>query len=235
MKRQQHTSRARDPRRLRIAGMVLAAGRGRRFRGERPKQLAAMLGEPLVCHACRALLGCGVDPAILVVGFRGQAVARAALETATQARAALEVVANPAWRSGLSSSVAAGLAQVPQGADALLLVPADQPLLAAHHLSALLETYRRTGAPMVAAADGAGRPRGAPALFARSRFALLARLEGDSGAGAILAGATDDLLTVPIPDEALMDVDTADDLVRLEHATRGLSSGPRTVSQTGGT
>ena len=85
-----------------LAGLVLAAGAGRRFGG--PKPLARYRGEPLVAHALRSVAGCCDAGVTVVVGAAGPDVAAAA----RAALPAVRVVANPDWATGLAGSLRAG-------------------------------------------------------------------------------------------------------------------------------
>ena len=82
-----------------IAGIVLAAGAGRRFGG--PKALVEVDGERLVDRAVRVLREAGVTSTYVVQGAAPLTVAGA------------EVVDNPDWGAGMGSSLRAGLAALP--------------------------------------------------------------------------------------------------------------------------
>ena len=85
----------------RIAGLILAAGAGRRFGG--PKQLAELNGRPLLEHAVRAMAA-AVDRVVVVLGARAdEVVAGADLRGA-------EVVVCAGWADGMSASLRCGLA-----------------------------------------------------------------------------------------------------------------------------
>ena len=60
--------------------------------------------------------------------------------------------------------------------------------------------------------------RGVPALFARCYFDRLQALSGNCGAKQILRELKEDIIELRIP-EAGLDVDTPEDLLRLEFAT----------------
>jgi 2-C-methyl-D-erythritol 4-phosphate cytidylyltransferase / 2-C-methyl-D-erythritol 2,4-cyclodiphosphate synthase len=57
---------------MRVAALLLAAGRGTRFGGETPKQFASLLGEPVLRHAARALLDGGLVQRLLPVAPAGE-------------------------------------------------------------------------------------------------------------------------------------------------------------------
>ncbi|WP_414945117.1 nucleotidyltransferase family protein [Amycolatopsis sp. cmx-11-32] len=82
------------------AGLLLAAGAGRRFGG--PKALAVLDGEPFVVRALRVLTDAGCAPVRVVLGASAEEV-RALLPDSEAA-----VVAED-WESGLGASLRAGL------------------------------------------------------------------------------------------------------------------------------
>jgi CTP:molybdopterin cytidylyltransferase MocA len=86
-----------------VAGLLLAAGAGRRFGG--PKALVQLDGEPLVLRALRALTAAGCEPVRVVVGASAEQV-RALLPDPAQAVEAED------WATGMGASLRAGLASL---------------------------------------------------------------------------------------------------------------------------
>ena len=197
-----------------IGAVVLAAGGSSRLGGGTPKQLLAYGGRALVRRAAEAALAAATAPVVVVLGARAEAV-REAL-----AGLPVRVVVNAAWAEGMSTSVAAGVRALLDATadgpalDGALLTLADQPLVDAAALGALVRAFAERRTPIVAAEYGG--VVGAPALFARARLdALLALPPGDRGAGALLRGAAAHELTrVPLAAAAL-DVDTPADAAAL--------------------
>ncbi|MDX2119450.1 MAG: nucleotidyltransferase family protein [Gemmatimonadota bacterium] len=201
-----------------IYALVLAAGRGRRFGGD--KLLAPFRGATIIGHVAATLaqaMGGGLlTGGVAVVPVRARALLWP-LDTA-----GLEVVENPEAGTGLASSLRLGLAALAHpdrrpAAAAALVVLADQPLLRLPVIEALVSAWRR--------APGTHRPRyadqpaepGHPVLLDRAAWNLAEALRGDQGLGALLAGhAGVGLVEVP---GANPDVDTAEDLRLLEDMT----------------
>jgi len=106
-----------------VAGVLLAAGGGRRL-GGRPKALLTYEGRPLVEHALRALRDGGCGPVHVVLGAAADEVReRADLSGCV-------IVDNPRWEEGMGSSLRAALASLaaaerPSAAALIGLV--DQP------------------------------------------------------------------------------------------------------------
>ncbi|SEF35676.1 nicotine blue oxidoreductase [Amycolatopsis pretoriensis] len=84
-----------------VAGLLLAAGAGRRFGG--PKALAELDGHPLVLRALATLSAAGCHPIRVVVGAAADRV-RALLPDSAQA------VFAEGWETGMGASLKAGLA-----------------------------------------------------------------------------------------------------------------------------
>lgn len=191
-----------------IGTVLLAAGLGSRF-GAAPKLLARLDGKPLVRHAAEAALGARPRPVVAVLGAHAEAV--------RDALAGLDLVRvdNPDYRTGLASSLRAGLAALPATCAAAIVVLGDMPRVTAAHLDRLAEAF--AGAPELPAAVvpvQAGR-RGNPVLLNLRRLGPdIARLTGDHGAGPLLRGRPD-VLEIPGDPATALDVDTPDALAAL--------------------
>ena len=148
---------------------------------------------------------------ILVTGFDAERVAAAARAFAerTGAGGRLSLVHAAGHAQGLSASLRAGLAAVPPEAEGAFVFLADMPRVPAALAGRLAEAI---GARLAAAPAFEGR-RGHPVLLRRALFDRLAALEGDRGAGAVLAGLGEDLALVETDDPGVVfDVDAPEDL-----------------------
>ncbi|MFI2372135.1 NTP transferase domain-containing protein [Streptomyces sp. NPDC018833] len=192
-----------------VAGLLLAAGGGRRL-GGRPKALLTHRGRPLVEHAVRALREGGCGPVHVVLGASADAVREEADLTGCT------VAENPAWESGMGSSLRVGLGSLPaEGVDAVLVLLVDQPGIGAPAV-ARVRAAGRSRTALAAAAYG-GR-RGHPLVFGADRWAeIAASAVGDRGARAYVAAHEDELTLVECGDVAQeYDIDTPGDLRHLE-------------------
>jgi molybdenum cofactor cytidylyltransferase len=187
-----------------VFAVVLAAGQATRFGAT--KQTAKLHGVPLVSHAAStAALACD-DRVLTVLGHDWDRV-MAALRPGRGF-----VVINDNHASGIGTSIAAA-ARVCRGcADAMLLVLADQPLVTAQHLQALIDNW--TGASDAIVATAYSGTQGPPVLFPRGAFDALSRLKGDVGARTLLQDNDFDVTTVRF-DAAAIDIDTPSDLTTL--------------------
>jgi molybdenum cofactor cytidylyltransferase len=184
-----------------VFAVVLAAGRSRRF--GRSKLLEVLDGQPLVRRAAElARTVCG-DRTAIVTGYDGNAVRTAACD------AAQFVIVNDRHEYGIGLSIALAAKAVAHAADALLLVFADQPLITAEHLQALIEEWSGADDEIVTTAYAG--TQGPPVLFPRAAFGALGALTGDEGAKRVLQDPAFRVRTVPFEDAAI-DIDTPADL-----------------------
>lgn len=189
--------------------IVLAAGSASRFGGA--KQLAPIDGRPMVVNAVRtAARACG-DRTILVTGHESRRIAEAC------AGAAGFIVVNERYRDGIGTSIAAAVSRLRHVAGAIVVSLADQPLVTAEHLRALVGAWN--GADDEIVASGFAGTEGPPALFGRGCFAELAALEGDNGGRALFHDSRFSVTTVAF-EPAAIDVDTPADLRRISRSVR---------------
>jgi molybdenum cofactor cytidylyltransferase len=191
-----------------IAVAIFAAGRGSRFTGDCPKPLAIWQERSLLDHALTASLGSGLTPLILVVGYAHQQVAASAPPN-------INIVHNPHWQQGISSSLKAALhfLENDKSVEALCVGLADQPLIGAIAYQHLAAAYHN-GAKLAVATYGG--VRGNPVLLARSLWSEAMQLQGDEGARQLMR-------THPVVEVACdstgnpQDIDTLEDLVKLKN------------------
>ncbi|MFI7243507.1 nucleotidyltransferase family protein [Streptomyces qinglanensis] len=214
----------------RVAGLLLAAGAGRRL-GGRPKALLRHSGGLLVEHAARALREGGCGPVFVVLGAAGERVRE------TAALPGCVLLDNPDWAQGMGSSLRAGLTAVSaagaaaegaggdaggdagggragHGAEAVLVSLVDQPGIGADVVARVRAAYRSPATLAAAAYDGR---RGHPVLLGSAHWTGVARsARADAGARGYLRERQDALTLVECADLAdPSDIDTPGDLHRL--------------------
>jgi molybdenum cofactor cytidylyltransferase len=187
-----------------LYAIVLAAGASSRFGS--PKQLVRVDGRPLMhTVVSRAVEICG-HSTMVVLG------ANAAELAPLLRHSPATIVINRDWSEGLASSIRAGLARLPGSCSGVMLVLADQAAVTVEDLRRLAGTWRRQPDYMVAAQYGS--TLGAPAIFPSSCFRDLTELRGDRGASPLFRRNPDRVVRVPM-DSAALDIDTPEDLLRL--------------------
>jgi nicotine blue oxidoreductase len=154
-----------------IYAVVLAAGASTRYGSSPPKQVELL---PSVLAALHASVS--VDGILVVLG---------AHDVPTDERS----VTCPDWELGPGASLRCGLAALPAGAEAALVVLADGPDLDPRAIDRVVESWRTEGGDAVAAAYGGQRLH--PVLLARPAWPLVPD-EGARGLEARLV-ACDDL------------------------------------------
>jgi nicotine blue oxidoreductase len=175
-----------------IAGLLLAAGGGRRY--GMPKALAERAGRRWVDLALDVLRDGGCAPLVVVLGAEAAGVrASASLDGAT-------VVDNPGWAEGIGSSLRVGLAALagtPAQAAVVLLV--DTPGITPAAVRRIA-----TGAdPTTLAVATYGGRDGHPVLLGRAHWRGVAALAvGDQGARGYLRSVPDAVRRVPCDDIA---------------------------------
>jgi CTP:molybdopterin cytidylyltransferase MocA len=188
----------RDPIDMRVAGLLLAAGAGRRY--GMPKALVRYGGRLFVERAAAVLHEAGCSPVVIVLG------AGAAEVRATAALPGSSLVDNPDWESGMGSSLQTGLSTL--DADAVVILPVDTPGITPAAVRRLI-TLATPDALARATYDGAP---GHPVLIGRNHWPGVVELSaGDAGAREYLK--RHNTTEVPCADIATgLDVDRPEDL-----------------------
>ena len=190
---------------MRIVGVLLAAGQGTRFGGD--KLLAALAdGTPVGVAAARHLAA-ALGEVIAVV--RPEDARLIHLLAAT----GITVERCPSAWKGMGSSLAHAV-QASADADGWIVALADMPLVRPATVRAVASALEG-GAALVAAAYRGSR--GHPVGFAQAYGPKLAALTGDAGARDIVRAERDRLRLVECDDPGVLaDVDTPADLDSLE-------------------
>lgn len=191
--------------RPKIAAIVLSGGQSRRM-GARNKLLAEIDGTPMVVRVVDAALASQAGPVIVVTGHEREQV-----EAALSGRDVV-LADNPAYTDGISTSLKAGLAAIPDDADGAMICLGDMPLVSADLLDRLIAAYNPTEGRAIAVPTRDGK-RGNPVLWDRRFFAEMGAVAGDVGARHMIGEYAELVAEVETEDEAvLIDIDTPDAL-----------------------
>lgn len=187
-----------------IVGILLAAGRGRRFdpSGTRNKLLQQLPNGEAVAAASAGNLLAALPAVVAVVGPEGEGVAR-------ELRAlGCSVTVCPSADAGMAASLVHAIGHSDAHADGWLIALADMPRVLPSTIAALaraIETGSAIAVPVMA-----GR-RGNPVAFGRQHRAALLALEGDQGARQIVR--SNPVTEIEVDDPGIFeDIDTAADL-----------------------
>jgi CTP:molybdopterin cytidylyltransferase MocA len=195
---------------VRVAAVVLAAGAASRFGS--PKALARLDGRPILEHVLDAVREAGIEQIVVVLGTAADEIEEGIRWLDER------LVRNPDPRY-LSSSLQVGVdaaAALDPDPSAVVIVLGDQPRTRPEVIRALIAAARRDDRPVVVPryADGGGAN---PVLLKADAFELVDEATGDHGLGPVIEANDDLVLEVPVPGSN-PDIDTPDDLRRLEEA-----------------
>jgi molybdenum cofactor cytidylyltransferase len=208
----------------RATGLVLAAGGSRRL--GQPKQLLSYGDGTLLEHVLGVARASGLDQVVCALGEASAEIRR------TVDLRGVDVVDNPDYGAGCSSSIAAALRAVDPRADVLVLLLGDQPGVTPATVAALL--CGRGDAPVAVCryADG----RGHPLAFARTLFGALGALHGDKAVWKLLDRHAAELVEVPVSGPVPRDVDTEENYAAvLAEAAAGAAAASISRSRSSGT
>jgi len=152
-----------------VSGILLAAGAATRFGAD--KLAAEFCGQTLLHRSAAAMADAELQPVIAV----------AQPNASHSVPGGVRAVENDRWKSGISTSVRAGLAALHRETSvcAAIVAPADQPWCGPDVYRRLVDAFRRTGRGLIVATfHGAIRN---PVLVARAHWRLADEIDGAIG------------------------------------------------------
>ncbi len=192
--------RAATARGPRVAAIVLAAGKSSRM-GEN-KLLLDDSGRPIIARSIDHAIEAGVAEVIVVLGHQA-----GALRQALSGRK-IRIALAEDFAAGMSASLKAGIAALPPGTDAALVMLGDMPRVGPGTLRRLIDAYKPLEGRSIVVPVHHGK-RGNPVLLDRRFFAEIAALSGDVGARHLIGEHGDQVVEVEIEDAGVfLDVDT---------------------------
>ena len=195
-----------DQNESKISIILLAAGSSSRM--GQSKQLLEVNGTPLLLHSVKAALESGAKSVNVILGAN-ELAHREVLRNLP-----VSVISNHYWKSGMGSSIKAGLNYVVRkysDTEAVIIMVCDQPAITASHLHKLATTHKSTNSPIVASSYSG--TVGVPALFSRAFFSNILMLKDDQGAKKIIEQFPEQRANVDFPDGSF-DLDTSEDYQR---------------------
>jgi molybdenum cofactor cytidylyltransferase len=187
-----------------VAAVVLAAGESRRFGSA--KQLAELDGRTLLEHVLALADAAGLAPIVAVVPV--WLTRPAAMDDDR-----LRWIRNPHPERGMSHSLQLGFEALGGEVTAAVVLLGDQPTIPPAAIAALLAA--RGEKPIVATMSGGHLAP--PVLIERSHFDVVRQPSGDIGLREVLNDHPEWVAAIAMA-EPVADVDTADDLRRLQDA-----------------
>jgi molybdenum cofactor cytidylyltransferase len=187
----------RADRRAGVAALVLAAGQSRRM-GNANKLLIPLDGKPMVRHIVDALTGSGIETVHVVIGHEAEAIQK--VLTGYN----VSFTPNPHFDEGLSTSLQAGLAALPDDIDAVLVCLGDMPGIRATDIEAIIRAYDPSEGHAIVVPTHQGK-RGNPVLWDRRFFEAMTSISGDTGARHLIGENEELVLEVNMDDSAVLE------------------------------
>jgi molybdenum cofactor cytidylyltransferase len=192
------------------AGIILAAGESTRF-GE-PKQLLRLCGRFLLEWVLTAALDSNLDHVVLVLGCEHERIRRSLVSTTAHPKC--EILVNPDFRSGQSTSLKTGILRIQHDFPSVMFLLGDQPLVDAAFINLLMKRFAASEKPICVPTHRG--TRGNPTLFGSSFYPQILKLAGDIGARDLIAAHADQMLAVEIADPWIFfDIDRPPDIEKI--------------------
>lgn len=190
-----------------IGVVILAAGSSSRL--GRPKQLVKFQNKLLLQHVIDTITPFHFNPGILVLGANAHKIQ----ESINPKK--VTVLENEHWSEGISSSIRLGVSEslkLNDSLDGILFLLSDQPFVSRELIEELIEKHSNGNQQIIACSykDDVG----VPAIFGKSFFPELMKLEGDVGAKKIIAQNSENVQCVVFKNGSF-DVDTEEDVQEL--------------------
>lgn len=188
-----------------VAGILLAAGTSSRMGSN--KLLFDLHGESVVRSAARRALAGGLSPLLVVLGHQADRV-RQELEGLP-----CQTVVNPDYEQGINTSLKAGVAALPEGVQATMVLLSDMPFVTPEMIAGLIDRYRSNPAPLVISDyEGVNAP---PMLYDRSLFGELLAMTGEGCGRQVVKRHRHEAEVLAWPAAALADLDVPEDYARV--------------------
>ena len=157
-----------------ISAIVLAAGQSKRMGGDN-KLIKKYNKKYLINHIIGTLIKSKVNKIIVVLGFQKIKVRKITVKNKK-----INFVFNKNYKSGMSSSIKAGLKRISERSIGFLIVQADMPLISKKIINSLCYAMENNNKEIVVPIYKINM--GNPIGFKSSMIKILNKTKGDSGA-----------------------------------------------------
>ncbi len=194
-----------DTMKQQLEGIILAAGESRRM--GYPKPILEIGGRTFIEQIAETMLAV-VPRLVIVIGGHRERV-RAAIPSDKR----IAIAENPNYSRGQLSSLKVGLGVVQPDSAGAIVHLGDHPMVRVETFRAVVDSYNRTGKPIVIARhDG---HRGHPVIFDRAMFGELMSAPEEEGARYVVNADASRVTYVDLDDPGInLDLDTPADLAR---------------------
>ena len=157
-----------------ISAILLAAGQSKRMNGEN-KLIKKYSNKYLINHILGALTKSKINKIIIVLGFQSSKVKKIIVKNKK-----ISFVYNKNYKSGMASSIKAGLKKISKKNTGFLIVQTDMPLISKKIINSLCYAIKNNNKEIVVPIYK--RNMGNPIGFKSSMIKILNKTKGDSGA-----------------------------------------------------
>ena len=187
---------------MKIAGIILAAGGSVRM-GDQNKLLETIHGTPMIKKVVQSALNSNLETVYIIIGHEAKLIRQCISDEL------VHWVENPAWSSGMASSIRYGIKALKNNYDGAMILLGDMPFIESIIINQLLAQYQKKKI-VVPVKDGR---QGNPVLFSSAFFADLKLLGGDKGAKPIIKKNPDSVIIANVlRDTIFHDLDTPDQI-----------------------
>ena len=190
----------------RVAGVLLAAGASSRM--GKTKQLLPFGEKTLIERVLVEALNSELDKVVLVLGYQAVEIKKIINPVSPQPK--LTIIENRQFKQGISSSIIAGLSEIENTHDHVMILLGDMPFIHRDLINLLIRRYLQSGL-LIAAIKGQDRPAH-PMIFSRQLYPELMILRGDVGARSLFTKYSEKVCLIePEGPYDAKDIDTPED------------------------
>ena len=185
---------------MNVAILILAAGGSSRM--GKAKQLLPVQHTTLLGVAIENAQKSNAKQLYCVLGEHAEQIQE------TIEKYSINIIHNPNYKNGLSSSIVKGIKHLKsKPIDAILVMLADQPKVDTSYLNALIDSFYNHSSK-ISASNYSGI-YGVPAIFPKKYIEKLLNLKGDKGAKDLLNSKKEQVIS--LTSDKLIDIDTQDE------------------------
>ena len=188
-----------------ICAIVLAAGCSSRMGTQ--KLLLPFGSGTVISHIVDQVLASKIKKVYVIVGHQPEMI-----EKELSGRP-VEIIGNPKYKSGMLSSVRAGLRDIPENCDALLVVLGDQPSITSELIGSMIQTFYSSEKKIIVPLHN--DKRGHPLLLSKIYHDEILTKYDEVGLRGILVDHDDDVFELSVSSPSvLLDMDYPEDYER---------------------
>lgn len=196
-------------RKSKIGAVILAAGMSKRM--GKPKLLLEINKKSLLQYVIDVVKKLSLNPVIVITGCYKDEIQNHVKEDEQ-----IQLVYNPHYTEGMSSSLKLGINSIKNKVDAVLIFLGDQPLVSHYVVQSLIAHYEGQNKHLIVRPKYGGMI-GHPVLFDASLFSEFQFISGDEGGRRIITRNNQFLKNISFNNRIWgEDVDTLKDFIRIQ-------------------